>query len=88
MVFVAMIMMVIVMVVVMRMAMLTVFMIMSMMVIVIMVVMVVMSLQINVHALLFFPVDRHFHMCSGDSAFYRWLRLDGESRQPHLVHSL
>ena len=80
MVFMAMVMTVIFMVVVMLMDMLTGFMIMSMI--------VIMSLQINIHALLFLPMDRHFHMCSCDSAFYHWLRLDGESRQAHLVHGL
>lgn len=88
MVFVAMVMMVTFMVVMMLMDMLTGFMVMSMMVIVFMIVMMLMSLQINIHALLFLPMDRHFHMCSGDSAFYCWLRLDGKSRQAHFVHDL
>ena len=31
---------------------------------------VLMPLQIDIHALLFLPVDRHLHMCSCDSALY------------------
>ena len=45
-------------------------MIMGMMVIFIMIVMVVMSLQINIHTLLLFPMDRHFHMRPGDPTLY------------------
>ena len=47
-------------------------MIVMMLVIVIMLVvmMMLMPLQIDIHALLFHPVDRHLHMCSCDSAFY------------------
>ena len=69
-VFMAMVMMVTFMVVVMLMGMMTVFMVMSMMVIFIMIVMMLMPLQINIHTLLFFPVDRHFHMRPGDPTLY------------------
>ena len=54
------------------MGMMTVFMVMSMMVIfiMIMIVMMLMPLQINIHTLLFFPMDRHFHMRPGDPTLY------------------
>ena len=32
--------------------------------------MMLMPLQIDIHALLFLPVDRHLHMCSCDSTLY------------------
>ena len=53
-----------IMVVIVSMAMLTIFMVMLLMML------VVTPLQIDIHALLFFPVDRHLHMCSCDSALY------------------
>ena len=66
-VFMAMVMVVICMVVI-------VFMIMFMMMIVgvlmIVVMVVLMPLQINIHTLLLFPVDRHFHMRPGDPTLY------------------
>ena len=36
----------------------------------IMIVMMLMPLQINIHTLLFFPMDRHFHMRPGDPTLY------------------
>ena len=68
--FMAVVMMVTFMVVVMIMGMMTVFMVMSMMVIFIMIVMMLMPLQVDVHALLLFPMDRHFHMRPGDPTLY------------------
>ena len=53
-----------IMVVIVSMAMLTIFMVMLLMML------VLMPLQIDIHALLFLPVDRHLHMCSCDSALY------------------
>ena len=44
--------------------------VMVMLVIVVMIVMMLMPLQVNVYTLLFFPMDCHFHMCSGDPALY------------------
>ena len=39
-------------------------------VVIIVIVMMLMPLQVNVYTLLFFPMDYHFHMCSGDPALY------------------
>ena len=41
-----------------------------MIVMMLVIVMMLMPLQIDIHALLFLPVDRHLHMCSCDSALY------------------
>ena len=60
-IFMAMVMVVICMVVI-------VFMIMVMMMIVVMV--MLMPLQVDVYTLLFFPMDRHFHMRPGDPTLY------------------
>ena len=68
--FMAMVMMVTFMVVVMIMGMMTVSLVMSMMVTFIMIVVMHMPLQVDVYTLLFFPMDRHFHMRPGDPTLY------------------
>ena len=82
----------VVMIVIMFMTMMVVFMIMMVVVMImirlVFVVMMLMSLQIDIHTLLFLPMDRHFHMGSGDPALYGRFCLDGEPRQAHLVHGL
>ena len=45
-------------------------MIVGMMVIFIMIVVMLMPLQVDVYTLLFFPMDRHFHMRPGDPTLY------------------
>ena len=71
-----------IMVVIVSMAMLTIFMVMLLMML------VLMPLQIDIHALLFLPVDRHLHMRSGDPALHSRFCLNRESRQPHRIHCL